>query len=67
MLAEQDGKCFLCKTREAKYMDHDHETGIARRPLCNECNMHLVGIELPDNWALSAMQYVASFKPKEEL
>lgn len=71
MVEEQDGKCFLCdrlppgtgKGKTALHADHDHETLVARRPLCNPCN---VGLGLfQDNPELleRAAKYVRSFKP----
>jgi hypothetical protein len=49
MVAEQDGKCFLCRrppsgttpSSSVLYMDHDHTTGKPRRPLCHDCNTSL--------------------------
>lgn len=36
--AAQGGVCAICKTREAKVVDHDHETGKIRGLLCAACN-----------------------------
>ena len=43
MLAEQDGKCFLCGAEHWRNLavDHNHTTGKIRRLLCTHCNMAL--------------------------
>lgn len=44
MLAEQDGKCFLCGKRSRRKrlsVDHDHETKRVRGLLCQRCNRAL--------------------------
>lgn len=45
MLAEQGGKCAICrqecKTRSHLCIDHDHATGVVRGLLCNACNVAL--------------------------
>lgn len=44
LLAEQDWKCAICSTSKPTgrwkvfAVDHDHETGLVRGLLCNECN-----------------------------
>ena len=41
MLAEQGGACKICggKPSDRRLMvDHDHETGLVRGLLCNNCN-----------------------------
>jgi transposase len=53
-LAVQDGLCAICKRPERMTfkgkikrlcIDHDHETGKARKLLCHECNTHLGWVE----------------------
>jgi len=43
MLAQQDGKCAICRSEEPKgkrfSVDHNHETGEVRGLLCNSCNV----------------------------
>lgn len=44
MLAEQGGRCFLCKALPGKKrlaVDHSHESGAVRRLLCSICNTRL--------------------------
>jgi Recombination endonuclease VII len=48
MVVEQNGLCALCKKPpEGKrnsavlHFDHNHKTGVARRPLCSHCNRGL--------------------------
>ncbi len=36
-----DGLCPICRLREGRYVDHDHETGQARGLLCQPCNTAL--------------------------
>lgn len=41
MLAEQDGKCWLCQRKPAVVIDHCHKTGRVRGMLCHGCNTGL--------------------------
>ncbi len=47
MFKEQEGKCKICSSKEAKgnskhlKVDHCHETGKVRGLLCNSCNLGL--------------------------
>jgi hypothetical protein len=34
----QGGLCAVCRTRAAKQVDHDHETGAVRGIVCLLCN-----------------------------
>ncbi len=46
MLAEQGGKCAICKrTPRAKRLavDHNHKTGAVRGLLCSRCNRGILG------------------------
>jgi hypothetical protein len=71
MVEEQQGGCALCGRTpdpEAKgnsgslHMDHDHETGSSRRPLCHDCNNGL-GRFLDDPDLLErAADYIRSFR-----
>jgi len=36
------GKCWLCRVRQAKVRDHNHETGKFRGMLCHGCNPNTV-------------------------
>ena len=45
MLAEQDGRCAVCRSTETGTrgeffdIDHDHATGVVRGLLCRRCNL----------------------------
>jgi len=44
MLAKQDGRCRICRTEangRTWHVDHNHETGIVRGILCDNCNRGL--------------------------
>lgn len=68
MLKEQKGVCAICGCPEtkpnAKYLavDHNHETGIVRGLLCNNCNRAL-GL-LKDNKEIlqSAIKYLEKYE-----
>lgn len=38
VLAEQEGKCWICYDPDGIVIDHDHETGSFRGLLCPNCN-----------------------------
>lgn len=57
MLALYDGKCWICRTADAKVVDHCHQTGRIRGPLCYSCNTRLAGIESPV-WVRRAQSYL---------
>ena len=41
LIDEQRGMCWICRTRPAAHVDHDHETGMVRAILCFTCNAGL--------------------------
>lgn len=49
MLAEQDGRCAICrkrpKGRKRLHVDHDHDTNDVRALLCVRCNTQLGTVE----------------------
>ena len=74
MLAEQNGKCWICHLPETKLafgkvqslcVDHDHETNAVRRLLCHRCNV-VVGL-LRENVSLAEnfVEYLRRFKKAE--
>ena len=38
MLAEQNGKCLICKKKKSLVVDHSHNSGEIRALLCIKCN-----------------------------
>lgn len=58
MYQDQDGNCRTCgSTVEYRlYVDHDHETGIARELLCAGCNSIAGALESPD--CFNVFQYL---------
>ena len=38
LIRRQGGLCAVCRRREAKQVDHDHETGAVRGIVCLLCN-----------------------------
>lgn len=44
LVAEQDGRCAICRRVLAKdhiCIDHDHESGVVRGALCHSCNLSI--------------------------
>jgi hypothetical protein len=75
MLAEQEGRCFICReeptmnnrSERSLHVDHDHATGQVRGLLCTRCN-HLVGNCLESEAILdSPKSYLRSYAPKPQL
>lgn len=58
MYSEQDGKCAIPScTREARSVDHDHETGKVRGLLCQGCNV-AIGFLESERWTKEATTYL---------
>ena len=53
--------CGLCGTTERpRYMDHNHETGSRRGPLCHGCNLGVGFLEnRGEDWAKSALDWMS--------
>lgn len=71
MVKEQKGLCYICHKlptsgRNKKLViDHDHETGLIRRLLCDQCN-RLVGYLHEDcNFIMQIYDYVNFYKPHQ--
>lgn len=71
MLAEQDGKCFLCgrtpepggrKAASRLHVDHDHRTGRIRRLLCHVCNRGLGYLQDDPDLLRAAADYIESWR-----
>jgi Recombination endonuclease VII/Arm DNA-binding domain len=58
MLAVHNGKCWICRTAEAKVVDHSHRTGTVRGALCHACNHGLSVLEKPYEWLDKARAYL---------
>lgn len=46
LLAKQENRCAICRSEDWGFfgiprIDHDHETGVVRGLLCNDCNLGL--------------------------
>lgn len=60
MYFEQNGECLICSNREAKVVDHSHETGKPRGLLCVACNGFLGFVESPGA-VDSALEYLKEY------
>ena len=64
LLADQDGRCAICRTDEfpggarRPSIDHDHETGVVRGLLCGTCNVMLGHVRDDPTVLLSAIRYL---------
>lgn len=65
MLAEQDGKCAICKSDDpirtaSRFfsIDHDHKTGAVRGLLCSPCNSGIGMLKDDPEILLSAINYL---------
>lgn len=59
MYFDQDGKCAIASCpREARAIDHDHQTGRVRGLVCQGCNVALGFLESP-RWMADALAYLA--------
>lgn len=69
LLADQDGKCAICRAAAAVHVDHDHETGKVRGMLCFRCNAALGQFDDQPTVLLRAARYLmaAVSKPAGEI
>lgn len=65
MLYEQGGACAICGREDAGregvnplYVDHDHNTGVIRGLLCNNCNMGVGYFKDDIELLMSAIRYL---------
>jgi hypothetical protein len=61
MLRLHDGKCWLCRDRLARVVDHHHETGRVRGLLCYRCNL-MVSVLEDEALKQKGLEYVSSRK-----
>jgi predicted nucleic acid-binding Zn ribbon protein len=69
MLAEQEGRCAICRTDDAGgkggwHVDHDHATGSVRALLCHHCNLGLGNFRDDPVQLRSAADYLDRFAVK---
>lgn len=57
MVQRHEGKCWICRDRDAVALDHSHKTGRPRGALCMHCNSQLGAIE-KEGWLDSALTYL---------
>lgn len=57
MLDRYDGMCWVCRTRLAVSLDHDHVTGRPRGVTCQKCNVALHYAENAE-WLVRAARYL---------
>lgn len=70
LVAEQDGRCYLCghipnggwRPTARLTIDHDHTTGAVRRLLCNGCNRGLGYLKDDPDLMERAAAYVRSYR-----
>jgi len=70
MLAEQNGRCAICRTDDTGrhfrfHVDHCHNTGYVRGLLCHSCNVSLGHFKHDPVLLLAAADYVLKKKPPE--
>lgn len=67
MLAAQDYECAICGAedwaqRKGLVVDHDHDTGLVRALLCDECNISLGKMGESPNRLRAAAAYLEKFR-----
>jgi hypothetical protein len=67
LFEQQGGRCAICYTFEPGYkntfvVDHDHDTGVVRGLLCNNCNRSLGLLKDSTTVLKSAVSYLERFK-----
>lgn len=64
MLAEQEGRCAVCKTKEfvgpgkRLHVDHDHKNGNVRGLVCVRCNVLLGMAQDQHERFIAAIRYL---------
>lgn len=67
LLAEQDGRCAICRCLPDGYahrfhVDHDHATMRVRAILCHHCNLAVGNVREDPAIAIALVQYVVANK-----
>lgn len=62
MLKSQNYKCQICRTGEAKHLDHCHATGKIRGMLCPKCNQGLGYFKDNREALLDAVRYLGYYE-----
>ncbi len=62
LIEEQRGVCWICRTRPAEHVDHDHETGMVRAILCFTCNVGLANFGEDIERMKAAIIYLEIFR-----
>ncbi len=65
MLKRQKGVCAICKSKpngKDLSVDHNHETGMVRGLLCNECNLALGKFKDNEKLVGSALKYLEKYR-----
>lgn len=58
MLARYDGMCWVCRSKPAVHVEHDHVTDRVRGVVCYSCNLGLSFLDRPA-WVMQAQAYLA--------
>lgn len=67
LIQRQDGLCAICVTRQAKHVDHDHDTGNVGGVLCFSCNGALGQFRDDSDRLAAALEYLHSAEELKEL
>jgi len=65
MLEAQGGLCAICQAAPAAHVDHDHETGAVRAPLCFNCNGGLGQFRDDPRVLRAAAEYVEEHRRRQ--
>lgn len=66
LIESQEGRCAVCKMRDARYVDHNHITGEVRGLLCPQCNTGLGMFQEDIKIFEAAMEYLQNSIARNE-